>query len=206
MGNEAKMTETLEKAIAKDPKNIAVAFNVAKYYIEQKNFDKANLYLDRAKAIDDKNPQVIYWLGEMANEKGKYDDAISNFGRFLEIYSTLDEKVKEIDKGFYQDVLFKLGMIQLDKKKSAKNAIKYFKAAIEADSTDALSSLQLGISYYKNNEFKNAIDPIINYIKLSGNELSNLYIILSDCYNRVNDSKKAKEAYEKYDALNKQGK
>lgn len=206
MGNEAKMTEAYNKAIAKDPKNISVAFNVAKYYIENKNFDKAETFLAKAKEIDPKNVQVIYWLAEMSNEKAKYDDAISGYKKFLEVFATLDEKVKEADKGYYQDVLYKTGNIYLEKKKDAKSAIKYFKQAVESDTTDALSFLQLGVAYYQNKEFKNSITPIKQYMELTGNEMSKLYLILSDAYNRIKENKLSEDAFKKFEELKTQGK
>lgn len=206
MGNEAKMNDAYNKAVAKDPKNISVAFNVAKYYIENKNFDKAEIFLSAAKKIDEKNPQVTYWLAEISNEKAKYDDAITGYKKFLEIYAALDEKAKEIDKGYYQDVLYKTGNLYLEKKKDAKNAIKYFKTAVDNDSTDALSFLQLGVAYYQNKEFKNSVEPIKKYMELSGNEMSKLYLILSDAYNRIKENKLSTDAFKKYEELKTQGK
>ncbi|HAF07592.1 MAG: tetratricopeptide repeat protein [bacterium] len=205
-GDEDNMKKTIEKSLAKNPKNLSLFFNVAKYYIGEEKFDEAKKYLDKAKAIYAENPQIVYWLGEIAYSSKNFDEALKNFNNFNKIYESSDSVMKEKLSTYRNDVSFKLGKIYLEDKKNYKEAISNFKNALKVKEDDYESMLNLGFAYYKNKDFADAIKTIDEYISKTGVEISDLYLIKADCYSRMKMNDKSKEAYKKYEELKKQGK
>ncbi|MEO0234155.1 MAG: tetratricopeptide repeat protein [candidate division WOR-3 bacterium] len=205
-GDESNMTKTIEKSISKNPKNLSLFFNVAKYYIGIEKFDEAKKYLDKAKAIDSENPQIIYWLGEIAYSSKNFDEAIKNFNSFNKIYESSDSTMKSKLSTYRNDVSFKLGKIYLEEKKNYKEAIVNFVNALKVKDDDFESMLNLGFAYYKNKDYADAVKTIDDYITKTGTEISDLYLIKADCYSRMKMNDKSQEAYKKYEDLKKQGK
>jgi|GEM_PF-1145673 len=204
--DEINMKKIMDKSLSKNPKNLSLLFNVAKYYIESNNLQEAKKYLDQAKEIDFENPQILYWLGEVAFAGKDFNNAIDNFVKFDQIFENSDSLMKTKLITYKNDVDYKLGKIYLEEKKEYKNAIKYFLLAITDNSEDLESLLNLGFAYYKNKDYADAVKTLEDYIKKAGVEISDLYLILADSYSRMKMNEKSVEAYKKYEDLKKKGK
>lgn len=204
--DEANMLKTIEKAFAKNPSNVALYFNTAKYYISKEKFDDAKKYLEKAIAIDSKNPQIIYWLGEISYSSNKVEDALTTFKKFFDVISALDSTSAKKYTSYVQDAAFKTGKINLETKKNYNDAIKYFSMALNENADDFESMLNLGFAYYKNKKYSEAIKTLDDYMTKTGVSVSDLFLIQSDCYNRLGKTKESTEMYKKYEELKKQGK
>lgn len=205
-GEETKMVETIAKAVAKNPKNLSLFFNVAKFYIGAEKFDLAKEYLQKAVEIDSKNPQILYWLGEINYSTKKYDDAITSFKKFFDAQTVLDSTAKAKLDSYRGDASFKMGKIYLEEKKKYAEAITFFKTALEVNKEDFESMLNLGFAYYKNKNYADAVSTFDEYMSKAKVEISALFYMKADCYTRMKMDKKAIEAYDKAKELEKQGK
>lgn len=206
LGDEVKMIEIIDKSTAKNPNNLSLYFNVAKYYVRIEQYDKAKDYLQKAIDIDSKNPQILYWMGEINYSTKKFDDAVLSFNNFFEAQAALDSTAKAKIDSYRGDASFKMGKIFLDEKKKYADAVKYFKTALEINSEDIEAMLNLGFSYYKNKNYADAIKILDDYMKKANIEISALYYIQSDCYTRMKMDKEGIKAYDKARELEKQGK
>ncbi|MDD3804321.1 MAG: tetratricopeptide repeat protein [bacterium] len=205
-GDEAKMVETISKATAKNPKNLSLYFNVAKFYIGEEKFDDAKSYLQKAIEIDPTNTQIIYWMGEINYSTKKFDDAITFYKKFFDAYQAEDSLAKTRLDSYRGDASFKMGKIYLEEKKKFADAINLFKTALSINSEDLESMLNLGFSYYKNKNYADAITIFDDYMKKANVEISALYYMKADCYTRLKKDNEAIKAYDKAKELEKQGK
>ncbi|MGE3063003.1 MAG: tetratricopeptide repeat protein [bacterium] len=204
--DEAKMVETISKATAKNPKNLSLFFNVAKYYIGEEKFDAAKNYLQKAIDIDPTNSQILYWMGEINYSTKKFDDAIASYKKFFEVYQSVDSLAKTKLDSYRGDASFKMGKIYLEEKKKYAEAIPLFKTALEVNSEDLESMLNLGFAYYKNKNYADAVKIFDDYMAKANVEISALYYMQADCYTRMKKDKEAIKAYDKAKELEKQGK
>lgn len=205
VGDEKKMLESYEKSVENYPENLAIMFNVAKYYIDAKKYENAKSYLEEARKLDEKNPSIAYYLGYMNYTMGKNDAALKEFKNLETIYNGLDEAGKKSNEAIYQDALALIGSIYKLQKKYSDSA-DYYKKAYEMNQDDMNALYDLGMAYYLAQKYNESIETINLYMEKTGDESSNLYLILSDCYNKKKNTEKALEYYKKYDELKKQGK
>lgn len=205
-GDEAKMVETISKATAKNPKNLSLYFNVAKYYIGEEKFDAAKEYLQKAIEIDSKNTQILYWMGEINYSMKKFDDAISSYKKFFDAFAAEDSVMKVKLDSYRGDASYKMGKIYLDEKKKYADAAGYFKTALQVNKDDFESMLNLGFAYYKNKSYADAVTVFNDYMTKTSVEMSALYYMLADCYTRMKKDNDAIKAYDKAKELEKQGK
>lgn len=205
VSDEKKMLESYEKSIKEYPENIAIMFNVAKYFIDNKKYEKAKGYLENAKALDPTNPSIVYYLAYMNYTMGNNDNALKEFKNLEAIYEDLDEDGKKSNAAIYQDALALIGSILKIQKKYSDSA-DYYKKASELNPDDMNALYDMGIAYYLALKYDKAIETIDMYMEKSGEESSNLYLILSDCYNKKKNTSKALEYYNKYQELKNKGK
>ncbi len=205
VGNEKEMLKSYNKSITKFPENLTVIFNVAKYYINNEQYDIAKDFLEKAKSIDPKNPNITFYLASIYKEIGKKDKAIEEFKKMEKIYNEMDDKKKAKFKGIYKESLYEVGLLYTAKK-NYKNAIIFYDKAYQIDNTDLGVIKQLAYAYYLAKNFSKAIDMINVYFETGGEEESQLYLVKSDCLNRIGKKNKALETYKKYEELKKKGK
>jgi signal transduction histidine kinase len=108
---------------------VSANLNIAKYYIDHKQVNKASSYIDKADTLSNqsKSPLLIYqaqlWKGRYLEESGKFQEAISSLSQSLPI-------AKQISKEQYVEGLKYMATAQ----KGAGNlntAIQYYEAYIQ---------------------------------------------------------------------------
>ncbi|MDY6786868.1 MAG: tetratricopeptide repeat protein [candidate division WOR-3 bacterium] len=204
-GSEEDMVKAVESARKKNPEDVSILFNIAKYYIDEEEYDKARSYLKKAVKIDPDNLQVEFWLAQLYYAEGYNDEALKIFKQLETQIEKMDEEEKEELKNIYIDIILKTASIYQEKK-DYKNAIIYYEKAYKIDDTDANTLYQLGAAYYSAKNYSKALEVFDTFLEKSGQEMSVVYLIKSDCLNKLGRKKEALEMYEKYEELKKQGK
>ncbi|MBN1638726.1 MAG: tetratricopeptide repeat protein [Ignavibacteriales bacterium] len=105
----------------------------AKLYIDQKNFPKAQEFLEKELAKNPKNDEAYWLLGFVNGELGEYEQMLGNFNKSLEISKTYETKINET-KTFYWGKFFNLGVMAFNDATNATDdntAIQHFEKAAE---------------------------------------------------------------------------
>ncbi|MFO8061389.1 MAG: tetratricopeptide repeat protein [bacterium] len=204
-GNEEEMKEAVESAREKNPEDVSILFNIAKYHIDEREYDKARDYLEKAVKIDPDNLQVEFWLAQLYYAEGYNDEALKVFKQLETQIEKMDEEEKEQLENIYIDAVLKIASIYQDQK-DYKNAIIYYEKAYKIDDTDANTLYQLGAAYYSAKNYSKALEIFDAFLEKLGQEMSVIYLIKSDCLNKLGRTNEALEMYEKYEELKKQGK
>ncbi len=202
--NEKALLEIYETSKTKFPDDISIIFNVAKYYIDEKDYDKAYKHLEDADKINPNNPQVKFYLGDINYSKGNYKKALEDFKAFEKHYEKLNDEQKEKEKDIFQNIVYSMGDCYTNNK-DYKNAIIYFDKAFSMNNDDYQALYQLALSYYNAKNYTKTIETIDTFIELFG-ESSAAYLIKAQAYTKLGKDIKAIEMFDKYKELEKQGK
>jgi len=84
----------LRGRVARDPRDAAALASLASLYIDAGKYPQASGYLQRALALDPKNPEALFDRGTVANATGHRADAIASFRAFLRVAPN-DERAAE---------------------------------------------------------------------------------------------------------------
>ncbi len=202
--DEKSLLEIYEISKSKFPNDISIIFNVAKYYIDEKDYDKAYKHLEAADKINPNNPQVKFYLGDINYSKGNYKKALEDFKAFEKHYEKLNDEQKDKEKGIFQNIVYLMADCYTNNK-DYKNAIIYFDKAFSMNNDDYQALYQLSLSYYNAKNYTKTIETIDTFIELFG-ENSAAYLIKAQAYTKLGKDNKAIEMYDKYKELEKQGK
>ena len=118
-GENNKALKVLQEALLTDPKNDRIYFNMALLYNEMKNPAKAEESLEKAVALKTQNPRVYYNYGLMLEQDNKMKEAITIFGKGLEL-SPLDADIN------YALCLLYLNSNQIEKAKQYALILKQY--------------------------------------------------------------------------------
>jgi tetratricopeptide (TPR) repeat protein len=99
MQDSIKMVKNLQTGFEKYPEDDRLLTQLINYYLETKQNDQAMEYLNRAVASEPKNPTYYYARGVLYDQGQKYDEAIEDY-----------KKALELDNNYF-DALFNLGVI-----------------------------------------------------------------------------------------------
>ena len=149
--NEFKDAEDILKSVINIyPNNFEIYYNLGICYYNSGFYNEAIKKFSQAILLNTSQANIYYFLGLTYNKTNSYKQALESFLKCVKLnpYNGL--------------AYFEIGNIyQLIFKKDL--AITYYKKAKKTiDSADL--NLKLGLIYYENNEFQNAIGPLKEYI------------------------------------------
>lgn len=163
--NKDKSLKYFEYALKLAPKNKAALLSVATIYIQEGKLDTAEVYVNKAREIDPKNPLVYIYLANI------YDSlAVHNPDKKDEYLSKAEENLKKtIELAPTKDNYAKLAAFYFNNSKENEKylelAEEYYKKALEKDSTDVNILFNYGITAFNNKHYKDAINAFSKYLE-----------------------------------------
>jgi Uncharacterized protein conserved in bacteria len=203
-------------------KEIANAkFELAYCYFNNREFDKATPLFNSIRAINSEYTIAgNYYYGLLAYNQGKYEEALTSFEKIenekeykavvpyyiAEIHyftgkrkKALEEALKLIrrsEKSYYDNELHLLAAQVLFEEQRYGDALPYFEHFYDnAEKIRKEDMYEMGYSYYRVNEWKNAIEkfkPLSNTRDSLG---QTAMYLLGDCYLKTFDKKSARNAF-----------
>jgi tetratricopeptide (TPR) repeat protein len=150
-------------ALALDPKlTLRARFPLGVALFEMHQRDDARREFETVRRETGDHPNVLYYLGRIDLEEGKFPSAIANFG-------------KALSKPPFPDTAYYLGFSYF-KQGDLNSAEKWLKQAVEANPRDARMQYQLGLVYRKQGREEEAKKTIAlsQELRRTDNEQSNL--------------------------------
>ncbi|QCE41504.1 tetratricopeptide repeat protein [Psychroserpens sp. NJDZ02] len=172
------------KVFELDDSNQKVIYELAKYNLKNRSFDKVTYYVETGLKTYPNNKKLIALGGQSFYLKEDYHKAIAQFLKLVALGETT--------KFVYQ----KLGQAY-GKVYNYSKAILYLEKALEQDPKDAYNHYQLGLNYQGNNNYLLAEQHISESIKLQENPLDEAYIKLGVLYNLQEKHADAIQAFTK---------
>jgi tetratricopeptide (TPR) repeat protein len=160
--NVAEAIAMIDEAVIKaGSKNSRVLIEAADALINFKNYDldKAKTYLDKAVALDAKNPEIQILYGDIYTK-------LNNGSLAAEYYN----KALEFDKNSAKAIVSK--GILYKRSTNYEGAAEEFQNAIKIDPSYAPAHRELGEIYYKLNKLDKAKEEYRTYLDLSKNNKS----------------------------------
>ncbi|MCK4591005.1 MAG: tetratricopeptide repeat protein, partial [Candidatus Latescibacteria bacterium] len=182
LNQEEPMLEAYQKARQIDPKNTKAQFNLALYFMTQKQkYDRAAQLLEEVKQLAPQIKDTYRFLGVCYSNQEEYAKAEQAFLKAAELDST------------NKDVFFNLGLV-LIQKEEYQRALDALKRAIQLDPEDTEVLFSTGIAYTMLEDYRKAIDAFTEVIRFQpGN---------ADAYSKRAEAKRElglkQEAYEDF--------
>lgn len=189
--------------------------------IEMKQFNNATKELLQAEKYSPNNAKIHYFLGIAYDGKGMRDKAVEEFKKaislqedYSEAYNYLgvlyldmglwDQAIKEFEQALanplYDTPVMALynTALALYSKKDSKNALIKYQEALQKEPTTYLRpqiEKNIGLIFFDKNNIHEAIEHFEKSVKLN-TSLYDAHFLLGECYLKIQDSKKAKQAFE----------
>ncbi len=153
--------DAYKKAASIDNLNPLFQMSLAYYYHRSGKVEEAVKLYEKCTILDDLFVEAYYNLGEIEISKGNYDAAIKRFEQMVSAdEQTYDKDTKTypdwVKGGNFNNYRAKLGELYLAKR-DFKQAIYYFKYALEKNQEDARVWRGLGVAYHQSGEIELAI-------------------------------------------------
>ena len=172
------------KVFELDDSNQKALYELAKYNLKNRSFDKVEYYVKTGLKAYPNNKKLIALGGQSYYLQEDYHKAIAQFLKLLE----LGETTKFVNE--------KLGYAY-SKVYNYSKAITYLEKALEKDPKDAYNHYQLGLNYQRNTQYLLAEKHISQSIKLQEDPLDEVYIKLGVVYNLQEKHADAIQAFTK---------
>lgn len=172
------------KVFELDDSNQKATYELAKYNLKNRSFDKVEYYVKTGLKAYPNNKKLIALGGQSYYLQEDYHKAIAQFLKLLE----LGETTKFVNE--------KLGYAY-GKVYNYSKAITYLEKALEKDPKDAYNHYQLGLNYQRNTQYLLAEKHISQSIKLQEDPLDEVYIKLGVIYNLQEKHADAIQAFTK---------
>lgn len=163
--NAAEAKTLLEKALALDNDNVDLLADLAEGHLAlgtKAGQDEAIKLLTRAKALNDKKPNIFLALGDVWQSQTNYESAITNYQSAI----SLDPKNVK--------AYFRLGQAKV-RNKEYQPGFDALKKSIELDNKFAPAYQELGEVYYKAKQLEAAKENYRKYVELRGKDVSARY-------------------------------
>jgi tetratricopeptide (TPR) repeat protein len=171
------------KVMERRPEMLAPYISFAKYYLKNKNTDKARELLQRALTVSPDSLPVLKTLIELYTETEDWDNLILTYQNIIKNYPTLTEMSLDLAEVF----------IKLKRYPEAKNvAIKVYKE----DHTNPKARYILGVVTFQQGEYQIAEEQFLYLANLSYKP-EQTFSRLATIYKKTGDIKKALDCYEK---------
>lgn len=182
IGNLIDAQNYYTQAIELNPKYSEALVGLGFLFFEQKNYDNAQYYLNRALEQDDKNPDIYFILSEIQEEICNIDDSLKNLYLAIEINPQFEFAHRKLLQKLIQQKDFCL----LESK--AKNAIKIFPSSAEF-------IFYLAESYYQKFNYIFAIEEYKKLLLIEPNAFP-AHINLGNSYFKLEHYLNAIESYQ----------
>ncbi len=171
-GKENKARVKYEKALEIDPALTEIKAPLAIIYIQNGEIEKADRYITEAFDSGNRNAEVHFYRGLIQYEKQKQDSAAKES---LEQSLALDNENAEAH--YYLGAMLirladkaeKDGDTQVVKTNTARAISEYIKAT-DLDATFVLAWFDLGVAYYNNGMYEEALESYQKAIKFNRNQ------------------------------------
>lgn len=140
-------------------------------------YDNAVKAYNNAIGLNPYNPSIYLSLANLEARQAKYDDALRDLGRALQV------------KNNYLEGVFLLSQIYAAKG-DINNAIIAAKVAVQLNPQNSLLLFQLGILNYNNKDYKGASEAFAEAVKIQP-DYANARYFLGLAYARLNNTKEA---------------
>ena len=183
LGNLEEAENIYLKLFKEDPENHASAFELARIYEEQKDFEKALDFAQKASAKDATNPWYQEFLAEMWQSTGQYDKAASVYEKLVLLFPEREE--------YYDSWAY-----YLVRSNQPKEAIKVY------DQLEAMVGLLEEVSLRKHRLYlglgdqKKAEKELLSLLEVYPDRVEYLHI-LADFYEQMRNESKTKETYQR---------
>ncbi len=221
--NDWKTSENLWKSTAKvSPNNPKSLNNVAQQYIDEGNFDKAVVELQKAIELNPNFTHAYHNLGHIYQIAGKYDEAILYYSKAIELNpklwqsrSNLGElyvQKKEYDKALKEltiadsinpnnpDIYHNIGHVY-QKMGDFDKAMEYYNKVLTLNPRFVQTYENLGVIYFTKKDYLNSIKYFKKALEISP-ENSKLYASIGIVYLRAGNKDLAQQSFEKALSLN----
>lgn len=162
----------------------------AKLYVQRKEYQNAEVQLQKELAKNPKNEEAWFLLGQIRVEEKNYRGAKDAFTKTLEISPKHKKEVESQVLAMWGRT-FNEGVDKLNKAEKPEDfdgAIEAFKLAVYLQPDSAVNQQNLGLSYYKKGDFDSAVVPLT--IAFEQNKSIFAIKILSNMYlNQANEYK-----------------
>jgi tetratricopeptide (TPR) repeat protein len=169
-GDFAKAIEEYDRALAINPRYLAVLVNLADVYDNLGEWDKALRQYEKALTVDPNVPKLHNNLGNMYNKMGKHDEALAEYGKAVAL------------NPYYPDAYSNMGVAYM-KKGEMKEAEAAIKKAIEVAPHYAAAKSNLAYLYEMQGEI-DAAARVYGVMLRDGMEPARIHYILGDLYMR----------------------
>jgi tetratricopeptide (TPR) repeat protein len=151
-----------------DDKNIENMLALARIYLRMDSTDQAELYITKAKRIDDENPQILTALGDLYFAREVYQLAKMNYEKALEIESALiDTRMKLATSYFW--LANKEANYELSQE-LFKKSLKEWNTITQMDPNNAKAQYEQGFIYFLASQYEKSAVSLNNYIRLRPND------------------------------------
>lgn len=167
IGENEESIEILKELIEDEDdedKNIDIMLTLAEVYIRLDSIDNAELYITKAKKIDDENPQILTALGDLYFASEVYQLAKMNYEKALEIEDALIETRMKLATSY-----FWLANREPNEELSQelfKKSLKEWNTVTKMDPQNAKAQYQQGWIYFLADQYEKAAQSLNNYIQL----------------------------------------
>lgn len=196
-------------------------FELAYAYFNSRQFDKAEPLFASIKEVPGKYNQAgNYYYGLLAYNKSKYQEALRSFRKIedepqyrniipyyiAEIYYFMGDRKKALEEAmrltqrkeklYYDKELHLLAAQVLFEEQRYGEALPYFEHYYDlADNIRKEELYEMGYSYYRVNEWKNAIEKFKPLSNAQDSLGQTAMYLLGDCYLKIGDQKSARNAF-----------
>ncbi len=224
-GNDAEAKANFEKAVALTmAKDYQTLKYIGKAYAElgKKNYNEALNYLNRAKTLEPKNPEIYVNIGDVYMEQSNGSDAVKYYNEALKIdpnyvnahvrtgklytralnyqeAKTAFEKAISIDPN-YPPIYREYGELELSAKKY-ENAVENYKKYMDLTDKSTNSQLRYARFLYVGKQYQESADLIKQIIPKDSSDYI-IYRLLGYSSYEIKDYKTGLNAMNKFFAMN----
>ncbi len=164
-GQTKEAIKILKDAVSEDKKDQTSYLSLADAYIADKNMKDAEVTINQAKKLNDKNPDLFITLGNMYFEQGVYELSQSNYNEALTINPNLLSAREKLATSYYW-----LGSREPIGSELANeyfsNCLKEWNEVIKQDPKNAKAYFEIGKIKFWSYNFKEAAPALYQYYKL----------------------------------------
>ncbi|MCX6147867.1 MAG: tetratricopeptide repeat protein [Candidatus Kapabacteria bacterium] len=164
-GQIKEAIKILKDAISEDKKDQASYLSLADAYIADKNMKDAEVTINQAKKLNDKNPDIFITLGDMYFEQGVYELSQSNYNEALTLNPSLLTARERLATSYYW-----LGSREPIGSELANeyysNCLKEWNEVIKQDPKNSKAYFEIGKIKFWSYNFKEAAPALYQYYKL----------------------------------------
>lgn len=186
----------LEKYQQKFPGDYKINIDMARFYLKTGQNEKAKEQLKAAWEKNKKDPTAQMLLGLIYVDEQNSKEAYNSFRRVLEFESDKNEETQKsvaVAYGFLLEIIGNTGEMTAANLSIIQNAIKFF-----SEKERGRAHVALGIYYYKNEKWDQALKEFQTALKLSPDKEAWANLPIAEIYTRKRETANAYKHYEAF--------